>query len=433
MISFTQLQTDFGTLSQNSSAANLSLGARLMNFEHRYLLQKFFSNEASYSITTVGNSEMELASAPAIGATSATLAVAWPFPTCNTQVTFSDGEVRGALITSGSTAVTWQGALTGTQFALTAAVPSGATSATLQNLWDYPSGSYLAEFSDGEQRTVALSNGSYSVSWSGGLSADVLGYLNTSVITTDLGVGGVQSYRLPPDYSKLKTGTLTIGNLKWTPREILTRQEWDDLNVFPYYADIPDRFFIYQNKFHLWPIPSTTGNVITFNYQRRIPDLSIADYTTPGTVSVSNGGTAVTGVGTSFVPTTNLTSESRWIKFDQPTGDNLWYQIYSVDSTTGITLYAPYQGVTVSGSSSYTIGQMPLLLEDFQDMLLWKALVFYFSSIVDNKTKRDEYEDMYNKKMLLLEEYCGTKTVNVNLGRRPLNRNPNLFSQNYGI
>src|SRR5690349_1344367 len=66
-----------------------------------------------------------------------------------------------------------------------------------------------------------------------------------------------QEYPLPFDYSKLKTGTLTVGNLRWTPTEVLTRQEWDQLNVFPYYADIPSNYFIYNNRFNIWPIPST--------------------------------------------------------------------------------------------------------------------------------------------------------------------------------
>lgn len=430
MISYTQLRTDFGNLSQNSTTANLALGDRLMNIEQRYLLQKFFSNEASYTITTIGGNNLTVTSAPVIGATSATLSVAWSYPTTTTQVTFSDGEVRDVLFTSASTTITWSNALIGTKFNTTSTISAGSTSATLSSLWAYSTGSYLAQFSDGEQKTVTLTQNSSSVTWVGGLSANVSAYFNTSVMTTAIGVGGVQAYKLPPDYSKLKTGTLTIGNLKWTPTEILTRQEWDNLNVFPYYADIPDKFFVYKNQFLLWPIPSSTGNIITFNYQRRIPDLSIADYTTPGTISVSNGGYTITGSATSFVPTTNNVSESRWIQIAQPTGDNLWYQIASVDSTTQITLYAPYTGVSVSGATTYTIGQMPVLHEDFQDMLLWKALTYYFSSIVDNPNKKKEFEDAYKTKLELLHEYCGTKTVNVNLGRKTTNRNPNLFVQN---
>lgn len=292
MLSTTALQSMYGKVTQNTSSDNLSIGLQWMNIEHRYLLQNFFSNEATYSIVTVAQQ---------------------------------------------------------------------------------------------------------------------------------------QAYKLPPDYSKLKTGTLTIGNLRWTPTEILNRQAWDNLNVFPYYADIPTYFFIYQNQFNFWPIPSSNGNTITFNYKRRIPDLSLTDYST-GTVSVANGATAVTGSGTAFIPTTNTVNESRWIQFPENTGDNLWYQVASVDSATGITLYAPYTGITISGGT-YVLGQMPILIEDFQDMLVWKAASIYFSSIVDNPKKKEEFEALYNTKLRLLEEYAGTKTINVNLSRPHVNRNPNLYPQ----
>ena len=289
--------------------------------------------------------------------------------------------------------------------------------------WTYANCQSWITFSDGEQRLATFKNGSASISWSGGLTG--------TTFTTALAVGGVQTYNLPPDYSKLKTGTLTIGSLKWNPREILTRQEWDDLNVFPYYADIPNNYFIWNYQFALWPIPSTTGNIIQFNYKRRVPDLSIADYTT-GTVTVTNGSNTVTGAGgATWAITTNSTSESRYIQIPQPAGDNQWYQIQSVDSTTSLTLMAPYQGITASGAS-YTIGQMPVLYEDFHDMLIYKALTYYFSSIVDDIGKKKQFEDAYNLKLKLLEEYCGTKSVDVNLGRSVTMRNPNAYPQNIG-
>lgn len=300
MISFTKQQTIFGDLSQNTSAANLARGAYLANIEHRYLLQKYFNNEGSYTINTFAQQ---------------------------------------------------------------------------------------------------------------------------------------QFYKMPPNYSKLKTVTITIGNLQYTPTEILTRQEWDNLNVFPYYGDIPNNYYIYPGGDHggqigIWPIPSSNGNTITFNYKFRIPDLSLADYST-GTVSVNNGSTTITGSGTSWTPTTNSGLESRWIQISETKGDNLWYQVASVNSATQITLYQAYQGITVSGGS-YTLGQMPILNEDFQDMLIWKPLIFYFSSIVDNKTKKSEFQGMYDEKLKHLDEYSGSNSINVNLGQRPMNRNPNLFGQSFG-
>lgn len=300
MISFTQQQTIYSDISQNSSTANLTRGAYLANIEQRYLLQKYFNNEGSY---------------------------------------------------------------------------------------------------------------------------------------TGLTVAQQQFYKLPPNYSKLKTVTVTVGELQWTLKEIKTRLEWDNLNVFPYYSDIPAYFFVYPGGDHggrlgIFPIPSSSSNTITYNYKFRIPDLSIADYTT-GTVSVSNGGTTVTGSGTVWTPTTNSTLESRWIQIAQSKGDNLWYQVSSVDSATSITLFQPYQGITVSGGT-YNLGQMPILNEDFHDMLVWKPLVFYFSSIVDNKVKVAEFKALYDEKKKQLDEYSGSKTVDVNLGRRPFYQNPNLYGQSFG-
>lgn len=374
MISFTTQQTRYGDFSNNKSSDNLARGAILANIEHRYLLQKYFNNEGAFSITTVGSQNLTATGALAVGATSLTLTSAWQFYTTTVLLTFSSGELRNVNVEKNSTTVTWDAALTQTA-------------------------------------------------------------------TTALSFGGVQFYPAPPNYSRLKDVTISTGSLKWVPTQILTRSEWDRMNVFPYYADIPTNFFIYPGgdkgvQIGIWPIPATTGNVITYNYKFRIPDLAIADYTT-GSVSVNNGSTTVTGSGTAWTLTTNEGSESRWIQFaptssSTTSGDNLWYQIASVDSATSLTLFQPYQGTSITSSSTYTIGQMPLLMEDFQDMLVWKPLMIYFSTIVEKPEKFKQFEMFYNEKLKSLDEYAGRKTSSVNLGRRPLNRNPNLYVQSIG-
>lgn len=360
-ISYTKLRDTFGRLSQNTTTENLDDGIQLMNFEQRYLLQKFFNNEGSYSMSTVGAQTLSTTSTILQNATSATLTVPWAYHSTTSNVGFSNGTSQMVQFSAGSTSISW-------------AVP-------------------------------LVSNAS-----------------------TVLKVGGLQFYPMPPNYSKLKTFTITIGNLKWTPTEIMTREEWDNLNVFPYYADIPNNYFIYNDsQLGVWPIPSTTGNTISFNYKFRIPDLSIPDYST-GTISVANGSSNVTGSGTTFTITTNPQNETRWIQIPEPLGDNLWYQVSTVNSATSITLFQPYQGIAVSGGT-YTLGQMPFLSEDFHDILLWRALVFYFTIKVDNEGKRREYQGLYDSKYKMLDEYSGSKTVHVNLGRRPNRYNPNLFPQ----
>lgn len=361
----------FGTLSQNTTPANLALGDQLINDAHRYLLQKYFSNETTYSIPTAGGQTLTLTAPLTTGAISAILTTPWLGNTTRIQVTFSNGEIRMANFETNSVNISWQ---------------------------------------------VALNDNA------------------TDTITS----GGNQYYPMPPNYSKLKSITIQVGNLQWTLSEILTTAEWNQLNVFPYYADIPYNFFVYPGGDHgaqigIWPIPATTGNVITFSYKYRVPDLSIPDYTSPGTISVSSKTMAVTGSGTTFSPSTNVQNESRWIQFAQPTGDNLWYQVFSIDSTTGLTLYQPYQGINVTSTTAYTIGQMPILPEDFHDLLVYIPLYIYFSSIQPDKVKAGNFKDLYEERLGLLQEYSGTNTANVNLSARISQLNPNSFLQNIGI
>lgn len=371
MLSYTTLRDTYGQLSQNTTSTNLALFDKLANIEHRYLLQEFFSNETTYGVTTVGTQSLTATAGLSAGDTSLTLTSPWAYHTTTVIVTFSNGDFRKAKVVGGSTAMTWDVGLTDTA-------------------------------------------------------------------TTSISVG-VPFYPLPPNYSKLKSVTITVGTLQWTPKEIFTTDEWNSLNVFPYYSDIPANFFIYPGGDHgpqigIWPIPATTGNVITYSYKFRVPDLSIADYTTPGTVSVTSKTTAVTGTTTSFVPTTNISQESRWIQFAQPNGDNLWYQIYSVNSATSITLYQPYQGITITNTAAgtYTIGQMPLLMEDFHDMILYKPLYTYFSTIGNNPQKAQEFKDLYDERLARLKEYSGKNTVHVNLRSRVNTTNPNAYQQNIG-
>ena len=369
MISFTEASTQYTDLSQNTSTGNVTRGQKLANIEHRYLLQKYFNNEGTFSTTTVGAQNLVATGALSLGATSATLTAPWGYHSTTVNVTFSNGDVRPVQVLYNSTAITWTGGL-------------------------------------------------------------------SSSATTALAFGGCQFYPAPPNFSKLKTVTITQGNLKWIPSEVLSRAEWDRLNVFPLYADIPQNFYEYPGGDHgvqvgIWPIPATTGNLITYNYKFRVPDLSLADVVSTSTLAVTSGSQTVTNSAANWIPTTNRALESRWIQISQPTGDNLWYQISSVDSTSSLTLYQPYQGIIVATGSG-TVGQMPLLMEDFQDMLIWKPLIFYYTTIVDKPEKVKEFSELYAEKLEQLQLYSGSKTTSVNLRSTPINRNGNLYPQNIG-
>lgn len=439
MISFTQLKTMFGSLSLNNKPENLARGGLIMNLEQKYLLQKYFSNEASFTISTVSQQQTYKLPSDYSKLKTGTLTIGnlrwnpteitsraewdnlnvfpyyadipskffiwqnefqlWPIPsTGSTQLTYSglSGSINGGdIVTIGSATGTVVSVSTSNSsvMSFTANLASGATSGTLSSPFAYPSGVYLIEFSDGETKNVTFANGLTTATWTGGLTSGVTTNFSTTINPSS---GTIVVVPTP------NTGTLSSGAFTTNAGASGTVSA---ISVAP-------------------------GNIITFNYKRRIPDLSLED-AVAGTVSVSEGGTTVTGVTTAWIPTTNSISESRWIQIPQPKGDNLWYQVQSVDSATSLTLYQPYQGVTVA-TSPYTLGQMPILIEDFHDMLVYKALVYYFTSIVDNKVKREEFTDEYNKKLELLAEYGGTKTVNVNLSRHAFLPNPNLFPQSIG-
>lgn len=366
MLTYTALKNLYTNLSNNSSTTNDSLGGTLINNEHRYLIQKYFDNESTYTTTTIGAESITFTGSLASGATSATLTAAWTHLTVEQFVVFSNSDQRSVLFTKGSTSVTW----------------------------------------------------------STGLS---------STATTSARTIGVQFYPIPPNVSKIKNDTITVGQLQYTPAPVRTIQEWTQLNALPYTSNIPNYYFIYNNKVGFWPIPSSSGNIITFNNKKRIPDLSFADYSTGTLSGLAVGSTSVTGVSTWWNTTglfpinTDLSYFNLALKINPPNGDGIWYPIQSFQSDSALTLVQPLQTAPSTTATSYTIGQLPILQEDFQDMLAYGALKIYFSSIVEDKGKYAQFDKEYETRLNLLEAYAGTKSINVDLGSQPIPSNPNLY------
>jgi hypothetical protein len=366
MITFTGLQKLFGQLSLNASTDNLDLGATLINNEHRYLLQKYFANERTATTTTVGSSNLTSTAPILAGATSATLSASWTLPTGSGYVTFSDAEQREVLFTNGSTAISWADQLTGS-------------------------------------------------------------------VTTSLKFLGFQFYNIPANVSKIINNTINVGQLKFQTVPIMSRTEWDTVNFLPYNSDIPAYNYIYNGQLGIFPIPSTTGNILTFNYKTKVADLTYSDVTAGTLATMTAGSTVVTGTGTTwntvFPVGVNISSQNLYIKADVSTGgDGLWYPIRQFNSATSLTLDKPViSAPAVTVATTYTIGQLPLLSEDFQDMLVYGALVKYFGSVVDNPGKLSEAQKQYDTRLELLAEYDGTKQVNVDLEAVPNQLNPNLF------
>lgn len=120
------------------------------------------------------------------------------------------------------------------------------------------------------------------------------------------------------------------------------------------------------------------------------------------------------------------------LRITPPSGDGIWYPILRFTSDTDVLLASPIQNAPSATASAYTIGQLPLLHEDFHDMLVYGALLTYYSSIVSNDAAFKKYSSLYADRLTLLEDYAGTKSVNVDLGPQPVPMNPNLFGAGYG-
>ncbi len=367
MKTFTTLKNLATNLSNNTSTDNDSLMGQLISDQHRYLIQKYFDNERTYSTVTIGAEDLTLTGSLVAGAVSATLTAAWTSISTQQLVVFSNSDQRTVYFTQGSTAITWQGGLTDTA-------------------------------------------------------------------TTAISTIGVQAYPIPATVSKIKNDTITVGQLVYTPAPVQSIQEWTMLNALPYTSDIPAYFYIYQNQVNFFPIPSSSGNLITFNYKARVADLSFADYSTGTLSGIARGSNAITGVATAWNMTgtyplnTDLTYFNLYLKIAPPSGEGIWYQIERFTSDTALLLTTPIQNAPSATAASYTIGQLPLLQEDFQDMLVYGSLMSYFYTIVKDPKGYEAAQNEYNKRLQLLEAYGGTKSVNVDLGAQTIQSNPNLYT-----
>lgn len=357
----------FTTLASNNAANAVAVGKSLVNEQHRLLIEKYFDNERTYAISVIGKSNLTFTAPLAVNATSATLNAAWTLPTCQQFVNFSSGDQRMAQFINGSTSVTW-----------TAGLQSTAT---------------------------------------------------TSATTT-----GVRDYPIPANISKIKDATITVGQLVFTPKPVQTRAEWDYINTLPYISDIPQYFFIWNGTLGIWPIPSTQNNVLTFNYKTKVPDLSFDDYSTGNVTTATVGSYAVVGTNTNWVssgkyPTnTNISFLNLNLRIDPPYGDGLWYPIQSFTDDTHLTLALPIiNAPAISAATTYTIGQLPVLQEDFHPAMVYGALAIYFSTIVKDPDRYKMFNNLYQERLGLMTDYLGTKQVNIDLESEVYLQNPNLF------
>jgi hypothetical protein len=257
-------------------------------------------------------------------------------------------------------------------------------------------------------------------------------YFNERTYTTAT-VASQQFYNLPPQVKKLINLTISIGSVLWQPKECPTRQFWDALNVINFTQDFPSYFFIYNGQVGIYPIPSSSSNIMTMNYKTRITDLSMADVTdttSSRTIAITTNTATLTASGALFLKW----MEGQWIRLshsatDANNGDNQWYQINSVTSTTVAVLKNAYTGATVT-ASGFTIGEVPILPEDYQDLPLYRLGVIYYTTRFPDAARAGQYQKLWDIGEAKLNEEFGSKTSSIILNDTDEAMiQPNLFQR----
>lgn len=255
-------------------------------------------------------------------------------------------------------------------------------------------------------------------------------YFNERTYSTTT-VASQQFYPLPPNVKKLINLNVVIGGVTWVAKECPTRDMWDTLNVINFVQDFPSYFFVYNGQVGIYPNPATSGNTINMHFKTRIIDLSQADVTNAtasATMSATNGTIPVVASTGTFLNW----MEGNWMRIpfsstNATSGDNQWYQIDSVVSATQAYLMNPYQGNTVSGAN-FTIGEMSILPEDYQDLPLYRMASIYYTTRFPDIARAKEYQELYDRGVAALDAEFGSKTTNVSIPDTPdAIVNPNLF------
>lgn len=311
----------------------------------------------------------------------------------------------------------------------TAVISPGDTTATLTTAWAYDSGQYNILLSSAETVSARLEYGSTSVTFS---PAAVL------AATVDAEIVGQQFIKLPADCQKVKLAVVVIGNVRYTPTEIVDQDEWEKQNrITNIKSNIPIYYFVKGKvsggkEIGFYPTPaSPTVNAVEVTYKKQTKDIAIADYTTGTITTATQGSRLITGFGTSW----NSSMVGRFIVITETAtakgGDGIVYEIESVPSATSIVLTTPYLGESIAtGTASYTLFSAPLLPIEFQLIPVYGAASEYWDTIGNDADRATTFRAKFADLLALLEQSYGNKTANVVLMEsnyeKPL-RNPNNY------
>jgi hypothetical protein len=246
---------------------------------------------------------------------------------------------------------------------------------------------------------------------------------------TSTTTASTQFYNLYHDVEQVLAVTITVSGTVYHVKAAPSREFWNKLNEYSNSSTFPEWYYVFNGQVGFYPTPSASSNTITVAYKRRIFDLSLADYTTGTITSIANAATTVTGSGTTW--TTKMAG--RYMRITDSdvanAGDGNWYEISSVTSATVLELKPVYQGAAIAAAAVvYTIGQVSVLPEQYQELPIFRACQIYFTSVQPEPTRAKMYAEMVAAGMNdMKQELSSTDASPVieDTGRSRLN--PNLF------
>ena len=199
-------------------------------------------------------------------------------------------------------------------------------------------------------------------------------------VTTQSTVASQQAYTIPQSTRKIVDLYVTVGTTVYSPIAVEDPALWKRILQSQLGTSDRAEFYYRQgSQVLLAPTPGSSGNTITIRTRREVVDLRNADYTT-GTVSATLASTGIVGSGTTFTSA----MVGRYINLTS--GDGQWYEISAFTDTTHITLNAPYEGATVSGSS-FTLGESSILPISYHEMPIYDAAAVYWATEDSNRSR----------------------------------------------
>lgn len=216
---------------------------------------------------------------------------------------------------------------------------------------------------------------------------------------------GQRSYKLPPDYIKMKTVRFKLGDVWHEVEEVVSLEKWHAITGVATRGSIPYHWILINEQGHMSmefdPIPDANGtdNIEVIYEGFQDPLIFPTDYTT-GTLAISQGSSAVVGTGTTFTSA----MKDRFLQF---TNGKYWYEIFSYTDATHITLVGYFQEDTVSGVG-YTIAELPRLPSEFHYTPVYAAVRDYY--LATNADKAADFEKLYARDLILLQRKYQSKS-----------------------